>query len=392
MSSGRTGKQGFVLRRRDPTASQAGHNDGKEPGRTVTAGRGVGNVGHRGLIARSRRSATDSISDIAQQSDPLHVFQMVSLSHFLPWLLACAVFSVHAIMPSSEVSAAEQERAETNQREGAVNRKLEFLQRSGSISSAVYDDSMGVITFRALINGQEVWAVLDTGAEATFFDVNFAKEMGLDVEALSGSVRGLAGEMPRSKISGIELEIPGQFVVRDAVLNGTELSGLSRAMNKEIAIIIRRDILNVISFFVDTNAKRVVFLPSKSMKFQDTQIVRVPMSDGLLTGTINGVEATIAIDLGASGTLNIRRGVWSRCIPSSAVIGEAPSTDLGGKTYTSIFTQGVSLGIGSISSTSAAKQVPDLYTNFDAFIGYRFFQGRRILFDYAADEILILKE
>lgn len=307
-------------------------------------------------------------------------------------LIACAVFSVQAIMPSSEVSAAEQERAEANQREGAVNRKLEFLQRTGSISSAVYDDSMGVITFRALINGQEVWAVLDTGAEATFIDVKFAKEMGLDVEALSGSIQGLAGEMPRSKISGIELEIPGQFVVLDAVLNGTELSGLSRALNKDTVIIIGRDILNVISFFVDTNAKRLVFLPSKSMKFQDTQIVRVPMSDGFLTGTINGVEATIAIDLGASGTLNIRRGVWSRYIPSSAVIGEVPSTDLGGKTYTSLFTQGVSLGIGSISSTSAAKQVPDLYTNFDAFIGYRFFQGRRILFDYAADEILILKE
>ncbi|MEQ5786812.1 aspartyl protease family protein [Erythrobacter sp. NFXS35] len=310
---------------------------------------------------------------------------------FVNGLIACAVFAAQAIMPASEASAAEQRQADPVRREG-VNLKLEFLQRTGSISSAIYDDSMGVITFRALINGQVVWAVIDTGAEATFVDVKFSKEIGLDVEALSGSIRGLAGEMTRSKITGIELEIPGQFVVREAVFNGTDLSGLSRALNKKTAIIIGRDILNVISFYVDASAKRVVFLPSKSMKFQDTQIVRLPMIDGLLTGTINGVAASMAIDLGASGVLNIRRGVWDRYIPSGTTIDEVTSTDLGGETYTSVFTQGVTLGIGSISSLPAAKQVPDLDANFDAYIGYGFFQGRRTLFDYAAEEILILKD
>ena len=310
---------------------------------------------------------------------------------FVNGLIACAVFAAQAIMPASGASAAEQKLAESNQREG-VNLQLQFLQRTGSISSAVYDDSMGVITFQVLIDGQEVWAVLDTGSQVTLVDVNFAKEKGVSVEALTGSVRGLAGEMPRSKITGIDLEVPGQFAVREARLNGTDLSGLSRALDKRIVIIIGRDILNVLSLYIDTTARRVVFLPSKAMKFQDTQIVRLPMSGGLLTGRINGVDATMAIDLGASGALNIRRGVWNRYKPSNAVIGEVDSTDLGGASYRSIFMQGVTIDIGPIRSQFAAKQVRDLDTDFDAYIGYRYFRGRRILFDYAADEILVLKD
>jgi hypothetical protein len=69
LSSGRIAGRGAKSRLGHPTATQAGHNDGKEPGRIVTAGSRVGNVGNRCAPAESCRSAIDPIADIRRSCD-----------------------------------------------------------------------------------------------------------------------------------------------------------------------------------------------------------------------------------------------------------------------------------------------------------------------------------
>lgn len=55
-SGGRTGGRGARPRIRCPTASRAGHNDGKEPKRTLAPGRRLGNRGNRRPCAEPCRS------------------------------------------------------------------------------------------------------------------------------------------------------------------------------------------------------------------------------------------------------------------------------------------------------------------------------------------------
>ncbi len=307
------------------------------------------------------------------------------------FFIACAVLTAQATLPLQNARATAQHVFEAEERE-RLTFELEFKQKSGQISSAVFDDSEGVITFQMLLNGREVWALLDTGSQATFVDVGFARELNLRVEEMSSKIRTRKRELPRSKIEGVELEVVGQFVVPSAILNGTDLSGISQALGKDIKIILGRELINAFAFYLDTRAKRIVFLPSGAMKLRDEQVTRLPMADGLLEGAINGVPALFSVDLGATGALQIRRGVWDRYISNDALLGVVPSTDLSGESFDSIFTQGVTIDIGPLRSRFAAKQVRDLHDNFEGYIGYRYFSGRRVLFDYPAGEVLIFKD
>ncbi|MEQ5786813.1 retropepsin-like domain-containing protein [Erythrobacter sp. NFXS35] len=302
-------------------------------------------------------------------------------------LVACAVLAAQATSMPSEAIAQQSQRSERR----LANFKLQFLQEQGSIKSAIFDDTNAIVMFRAILNEREVWAVLDTGSEATLIDIQFAEAAGLKVVSKGGGIETGKNTLARSVVHGVRLKVPGQFEI-PADFNGVDLTGLAKALSKDVKVVLGRDILNALSFYLDTKLKRIVFVPSRSMKVKDEQVFRIPMTDGLLNGRINGAEATLAIDLGATGALQIQRGAWDRYIGSNASLGEVTSKDLTGKTYKSIFTQGVSIDVGPINSRFAAKQIPDLNKRFDAYLGYRFFQGRRILFDYAADEILILKE
>jgi hypothetical protein len=305
----------------------------------------------------------------------------------ISFFVACGVLTAQATFVPSEAAA---QHSQLNERRLA-NFTLRFLQEQGKIKSAIFDDTKGIVLLRAILNEREVWAVLDTGSEATLIDIQFAEAAGLKVVGKGGGIETGKNTLARSIVHGVKLKIPGQFEI-PADFNGVDLSGLAGALGIDVKVVLGRDVLNALSFYLDTKLKRIVFVPSRSMKVKDEQVIRILMTDGLLKGEINGIKATLAIDLGATGALQIQRGVWDRYIGNDVALGEITSTDLTGKTYDSIFTQGVSIDLGPLHSSFSAKQIPDLNPEFDAYLGYGFFQGHRILFDYAADEILILRE
>lgn len=299
----------------------------------------------------------------------------------------CALFIAQSANPLSGAFAGQLQSNKPELR----NFTFEFLQKNGEITSSVFNDDRGVIVFRVLVNGREVWALLDTGTGATLIDTRLARELGLETVRMGTPARTRTGTLERSKIVGVELLVPGQFRF-PADFNGVDLSGASKALDKEIGVVIGRDILNAVSFYVDTAAKRIVFLPSKAMKFQEGQITRLTLKDGLLQGTINGIAANMEIDLGANGQLDIPQTKWDRYIQGDLELGINRKVDATGEARTDIYASNVELRLGSIIVQTRTSRVPELRDGIDAYVGYGFFNGRKVMFDYAASEVLVLRQ
>lgn len=312
---------------------------------------------------------------------------MIKPSHFfLVHIIAvCAILIAQVTFFLEDANAFQSEK----ETKPALNTAtLSFEPRTEKLTSTVYDDEKGVITFKVVINGREVWALLDTGTTGTLVDTGLALELGLETVDLEEIVQAATGKLKRKKALGTELSVPGQFEAT-ADFNATDLSGVSRALQKDIGILIGRDILNSIAFYLDTRKNRVLFIPSGALKYKKETAISINLDKGLFKGKINGNDANIGVDLGARGFLNISKEVWKNYIDKDTETFTTKTIDATGNSYNSIYVKNAELMIGKISGKIAAKRSIIPTKGIDAYIGYQFFKGQLVLFDYMADEIVI---
>jgi hypothetical protein len=312
---------------------------------------------------------------------------MVGSSRFLLLLPVCAAVASQAMIPSSLAFAKPANYVATEQ----ANRTLTFQQKVGKITSTAFDDSKGVIVFEILVNERKVWALLDSATTKSIIDTKLAREFDLELTAAESRAQTRVAEIESFIVRKVILEVPGQFSL-NGDFNSVDLSGISKALGKEISVVVGLDIVEVSALYIDAPSKRIIFSQSGSIKFPSPKVARIPVSGGRIRGLIRGKEASFLVDLGNNEVLVISESSWTAFIPRDAPTTSKTSIDGSGQAYPSIATIGVDFRVGEVEAIASARRAPSSKQGVDAFIGYAFFNGRRTVFDYARGEIIILVE
>jgi len=179
-----------------------------------------------------------------------------------------------------------------------------------------YESVQGLTIFRAKVGGQDTWVLADNGAQRTVVDLGFAAKAKLSVDRdVAGRITAGKG-MDAHRVRNVSVSVEGQFDTTLPVLVGADLAGISRAMGREIGMVMGAD-------FYHTFAVIVLSKPAK-MRIVRSGQTPIPMKPMTLLANasakwipqvaieVDGQPLTLSIDMGASITMLISPQAWSR--------------------------------------------------------------------------------
>jgi len=307
------------------------------------------------------------------------------LMFFVSVCVACAFLQAQAIAqqpltPASGVTEAERDDATV---------EISFLHR-GSANFLPIDDALGVVFFTVEINGQKTTALLDTGADGTAIDLELAKQLGLEIRDTGTTAKTAFGSIPNKSVEALDLEVPGQFSLTGSI-GAKDLSGFSRAIGRDVGVVIGFDLLRSMSFLLDSKRKRIVFIQSGAISPRNKANIRLPIEGNVLDGEISGQPVRLKVDLGSNSDVLVLEKSWAD------VLGERPTKELGtsydatGKKTSLTGIEDVELAIGPIVATIDVQRIPYEEESVDALLGYPIFKERVTVFDYPAGHITIIE-
>lgn len=247
----------------------------------------------------------------------------------------------------------------------------------------------GGIFFEALASGKPIWVLLDNGAEQSIIDTGLAKELGLQIRPSAGRMQTLSGAVSLQIVRDVDFEIPQQVKLR-AHMNGAELSGISKQINRNIGIILGNEYLRNMAYYVDTKNMQIYFRNSGSIT-PKKNAVSIPIFDGNIIETaINGKPARLKLDLGYNGVAKLSPSAWSRLIPSDAATERSAAVDGGGRTSDIVIAKSMNLRVGSIDAVVPISGQQTEIAGSDGLIGVGFFRNFNTVFDTPASKLLLI--
>ncbi|NQZ46721.1 MAG: retropepsin-like domain-containing protein [Erythrobacter sp.] len=243
--------------------------------------------------------------------------------------------------------------------------------------------------FEAIVNGRSVWAILDNGAGNTIIDTGLARELNLQVESATGTIRTTHSQTEKSTVNGVRLEVPGQFKIAGNFV-GADLAAISEVAGKEVGLILGSDILSNLSYLVDAKNKRMIFVLAGGMNPRSPSVTVIHLSNGVLEGTLNGSPARFQVDLGSNSPLLVLRDSWKKYFEMSDTTTVSRSIDLSGTIVERVVVEDVAVSFSGIDATLDARQISSSRDGVDGFLGFPVFHDRVVIFDYRNDRIFIL--
>ena len=259
---------------------------------------------------------------------------------------------------------------------------------------ASFDDSFGLIQIKGAINGHPATLTLDSGAGRVVVDQAFAKDIGLELLDMSGTLHGLSESRPGGRTGPVVIEVGGGSLRLDNAI----LADLStfRLVGFDASVLLGRDLFETAAVDIDFVGKRIAFRRSGSFSTAGFRRARLrPRQD------MRQIEVAIEGARPAWGTLDL--GSASPLAMSEAVAASAGLLD--GRPSSEWLSSGVDgvtrYNVATASQIKVAgltlRQVP-----FDSYpvwnrnaaskinIGYPLLRRfRRIIVDYATDSLFI---
>lgn len=247
----------------------------------------------------------------------------------------------------------------------------------------------GGIFFEALANGKSIWVLLDNGAEHSVIDTGLAKELGLQISPSAGRMRTLSGTVSLQFVRDVDFEIPHQISFH-AHMNGAELSGISKKIDRKIGVILGNEYLRNIAYYIDTNNMKIYFRNSGSIKPKKDAII-VPIIDGnIIEVSINGKPARLKLDLGFNGVAKLFPSAWSRLIPSDAATERSATVDGGGHMSYLVIAKSMNLRVGPIDAVVPISGQQTTIAGSDGLLGVGFFRNFNTIVDAPAKKLLLI--
>jgi predicted aspartyl protease len=195
---------------------------------------------------------------------------------------------------------------------------------------AAYELVRGHVTFKAVVAGRDVWALLDTGAERSLIDTSLAADAGLQIGAPQGTVRTSTGSsIPKRRVSDVQISIPDQLEIQSPAVAGLDMAALSAAMGRKIEFVLGADFLSRLAFKLDP-AKRTLDLYPSGVLQPPAGFPSLPLKDGYrIEIDVDGKPVVVQVDLGAASALTLQPNAWRRVGPANASVerGETVGVD-----------------------------------------------------------------
>ncbi|MEM1197011.1 MAG: retropepsin-like aspartic protease [Pseudomonadota bacterium] len=299
-------------------------------------------------------------------------------------VVACVLFGCKAATAQELDDTPE---VQSEKRRGSIS----FDNKPGDFKFSAFDDEKGVVLFRAKLEGQDIWAMIDTGSDYSVVSERLVQELGLEKDQSEVSIDTISSSQNSRRIRDLNFEHIGQYsMVRD--FYSFDLSGISKALGRQVDALIGYDLLRQLSFVLDSKNKRMLILISGMITPEDGRYRAIRLDGGVFEGTLNGVRTRFAVDLGSNGQISLHEKAWDRIFGDEPTISRGNATDGSGIVRETRGIENVQFEAFGATADVFVKKIPGENENFDAFVGYSMFYGRVAIFDYPKNVIYIEKE
>ena len=260
------------------------------------------------------------------------------------------------------------------------------------VASVPFDSYGGAIYVPAVVNGDSVWLILDTGLSRTGFDHDWASTPGLSIAETDST-----GVVTSFRLGGLEL--PDQRVVL------YRLDALSAASGRPERGLVGHDVLHRFTVEIDYPRQRVRLFDASHYEYRGhgaSVEFALDADVPLLRASVKApgrqrVAARLLLDTGASGLCMIfstpfgeAHGLSLLRPAIAAPIGTGLAGDLHGVV---VRLQEVRLGQVRIASPTSAVGTEHkgflARRDFDGIVGNSAFEGSRLIVDYARHRVIV---
>jgi hypothetical protein len=242
------------------------------------------------------------------------------------------------------------------------------------------------LLFRAMVEGHEVWALLDNGLAGSAVDSGFAKLADLKLGPPAGRALTATGSLERRLVTDVRFEIPGQMEVR-APLQAIDLSVVSKLSGRPVSLIIGKDYFDILAFFVSSTTSTFQLAPSGAMHVPPGT-ARLDLKNGepQRDVMIAGKTAVVTPDLGSDLAIGLSASAWNRLGLSATAEGKLVGAN--GRTASTMLAIVDTISIGPIWARNLRVTVaPMLPSTGDGIIGMGFFSRYDFVIDQKARHI-----
>lgn len=201
-----------------------------------------------------------------------------------------------------------------------------------------YELVHGHVTFKAVVAGRSVWALLDNGAERSLIDTTLAADAGLQIGAPQGTVRTSTGSsIPKRRVSDVQIRIPDQLEIQSPAVAGFDMAALSAAMGRKIEFVLGADYLSQLSVKLDPAKRSLDLYPSGVLR-PPAGFPSLPLKEGYrIEIDVDGKPVVVQVDLGAAGALTLKPNAWQRVGPPNASVQRGETVGVDGLKQTADF-------------------------------------------------------
>lgn len=108
----------------------------------------------------------------------------------------------------------------------------EYMKARNYTAIPLTHNSIGHLTVKAVVNGDTVVLVLDSGASGTCFENKSAKKLGIVLNGAGGGATGYGGAEESIKEGFITLTM-GKFIIKDLSIAAIDLSHINNAYSAQ---------------------------------------------------------------------------------------------------------------------------------------------------------------
>lgn len=244
----------------------------------------------------------------------------------------------------------------------------------------------------ATINGVATEALLDSGAELTIVDAQFAEEIGL-MKTGSAIARGTGGETEASFVEGVAIEAAG-VLLENRTVAAIDLADVSaRLIGSPVKLIVGRDLFDATRLMIDIDDGRIAPI-GRERKPRGVKLL-METHRGLLTMpvTIEGETVQADFDLGNGSEVLIGADFAAKAglATPRRIVGQKAGGGLGGKVVRDLVVLS-SLEIAGVGFRDVGAAIDRTPTAMGANIGVKILRNFSITVDYSEHAIWLEPE
>ena len=266
---------------------------------------------------------------------------------------------------------------------------MSLLHKKPNATWSEIDISRGAPLMRFKVNGQDVCGVIDTGADRTTIDLDFARAQGFTVATRDRGVMTTGGIVTSSRVLAVPVEVEGQFRF-EAELVGVDLPDYVCPFGGSLTVALGMDIIRHMAVAIDGERKRVLFLNSGSITPRGDAWQQTDWRDGLVSGTLNSIPAQLRVDTGSSFLSLVPANRFDSYFPEAELKALTPSTGAGKIDKPDVGIRDIEVRVGGLAVKSDVKRIAADEGPEDANLGFPFFFWTFTIFD-AGQNLIAMK-